>query len=360
MTKSLDIILDLSFGSCGKGLIGGYLATKNNYHFAIESYGVQAGHTVIKEDGTTYVVQQLPQSLINEDTKLYIGAGAVIDLDQLEKEVDEYLGGKENAKGKLFIHPRASVILPQHKEWERANIRSGSTFKGVGAASGFKVMRHPDHKLMRDFPEWADFIADTADIACADLENGKTGILEVAQGFELGLNHGFQYPNCTSRECTPMQGLSDNGIPPLHVRDTYGVIRTYPIRISNEMAKAEGGEAYSGDGGTEITWEEVERRAGAPLGTFSSKEYTTVTKKLRRVFEFDVERIKRAVRLTGVNKLALNFIQYINFEDAGITEFEKLSQKSKDFIAMLEKETGVPVVLIGTGPRNDQVIDLML
>ncbi len=95
-------------------------------------------------------------------------------------------------------------------------------------------------------------------MACDDLERGKTGVLEVPQGFELGVNHGFQYPNCTSRECSPMQGLSDNGIPSKHVRDIYGVIRTYPIRISNEMGTLGGGQAYSGDGGKEITWEEVE------------------------------------------------------------------------------------------------------
>lgn len=110
MEKSLDIIFDLCFGSCGKGLIGGYLASKYKYDFAIESYGVQSGHTVIKEDGTKYVVQQLPQALINESTKLYIGAGAVIDVVQLQNEVDKYLGGKEKAKDRLFIHPKASVF----------------------------------------------------------------------------------------------------------------------------------------------------------------------------------------------------------------------------------------------------------
>ncbi len=140
---SLDIILDLGFGCRGKGLIGGYLASKYKYDFAIESYGVQSGHTLIKEDGTKYVVQQLPQALINESKKLYIGAGVVIDVVQLQNEVDKYLGGKEKAKDRLFIHPRASVIQQQHRDWEKENIRSGSTFKGVGAASAFKAMRHP-------------------------------------------------------------------------------------------------------------------------------------------------------------------------------------------------------------------------
>lgn len=355
---NLDVIFDLSFGSCGKGLIGGYLASRNAYDFAIESYGTQAGHTVVREDGTKIIVQQLPQALVNEKTMLLIGAGAVIDLAQLEREVNEYLGGKEKAKGRLFIHPRASVIRPQHKEWERQNIRSGSTFKGVGAATAFKAMRHPDHALIRDFEEWQDFLADTAEMATDLLLEGKMGIMEIAQGFELGLNHGYEYPHCTSRECSPQQGLSDNGISIRHVRHIYGVLRTYPIRISNEMAIEGGGFAYSGNGGRELTWEEVERRAGAPIGTFSSKEITTVTKKLRRVFELDLDRVARAIKLTGVDKLALNFIQYINYEDAGKTKYSKLSQKSKDFIAEVERKTGVPVVLIGTGPRNDQIIDL--
>jgi adenylosuccinate synthase len=184
-------------------------------------------------------------------------------------------------------------------------------------------------------------MASTAEMACDDLERGKTGILEVPQGFEIVVNHGFPYLNCTSRECSPMQGLSNNGIPSKHVRDIYAVIRTYPIRISNETTK-------------------VEQRAGAPLGAFSLNEFTTVTKKLRRVFELDIGRVKRAVKLTGVNKLALNFIQYINYEDAGVTQFDKLSEKSKQFIQMIECETGVPVVLVGTGARNDQVIDRSL
>ena len=123
------------------------------------------------------------------------------------------------------------------------------------------------------------------------------------------------------------------------------------------MAKENGGQAYSGDGGIEITWEEVEKRSGAPPGTFSSKEYSTVTKKLRRVFKLDMHQIERAVKLTGVTKLAVNFIQCTNYQDAGITEYDKLSDIFKTFIEMVEKATCVPVILIGTDARNDQVID---
>jgi adenylosuccinate synthase len=82
---------------------------------------------------------------------------------------------------------------------------------------------------MHDITKWSDFIADTAEMACDDLERGKTDILEVVQCFELGVHHGFQYSNRTSRECSPMQGLSDKGIPSKH-------IRTYSIRISNEFS----------------------------------------------------------------------------------------------------------------------------
>ncbi len=67
--------------------------------------------------------------------------------------------------------------------------------------------------------------------------------------------------------------------------------------------------------------------------------------------------MKRFVRLTGVNKLAMNFIQYISYEDADVTQYDKLSKKSKEVIKMIKDEAVVPVVLIGTGPRNDQFID---
>jgi adenylosuccinate synthase len=66
------------------------------------------------------------------------------------------------------------------------------------------------------------------------------------------------------------------------------------------------------------------------------------------------------VKLTSVNKLALNFIRYINYEDAGVTQYDKPSEESKQFIQKTEHETGVPVVLVGTGARNDQVIDRSL
>jgi len=66
------------------------------------------------------------------------------------------------------------------------------------------------------------------------------------------------------------------------------------------------------------------------------------------------------VKLAGVNKLVLNFIQYITSEDAGVTQFDKLSEKSKQFIQMIECETGIPMILIGTRARNDQVVDRSL
>jgi Adenylosuccinate synthetase len=41
----------------------------------------------------------------------------------------------------------------------------------------------------------------------------------------------------------------------------------------------------------------------------------------------------------------------------GKSDFAKLSTEAKDFISKIERETGVPVTLIGTGPGDADIID---
>jgi type VI secretion system protein ImpL len=50
-------------------------------------------------------------------------------------------------------------------------------------------------------------------------------------------------------------------------------------------------------------------------------------------------------------------IDLISPEAQGVNRFEELPDKAKDFIKQIEKETSVPVKLIGTGPSAWDVID---
>lgn len=161
--------------------------------------------------------------------------------------------------------------------------------------------------------------------------------------------------------------MDQMAIPPALVGDIYMNVRTYPIRVGN-VVEAGVQQGYSGDfypDQQELTWEEVGLRAGMPAEeqkNLLQRELTTVTKRQRRVATFSEMGLRDAVLTNGATKLCVNFIQYIDWNDAGLRGgrevFDKLSKKSRDFIAKVEETANVPVVLIGTGALHDQVIDL--
>ena len=157
-------------------------------------------------------------------------------------------------------------------------------------------------------------------------------------------------------------------IPPAMVGDVYLNLRTYPIRVGNVVENGEQ-KGYSGDfypDSKEITWEEVASKSVMPdaeAKELAERERTTVTKRIRRVSTFSYIGLQDAVRVNGATKLALNFIQYINWNDNGLKggkeAFEKLSKESRAFIDKIEKVVGIPVVLIGTGANHNDIINLL-
>ena len=155
--------------------------------------------------------------------------------------------------------------------------------------------------------------------------------------------------------CSAAQLVADAGLSVFNVKDIYMIIRPYPIRISNETNIGE--KVYSGDyaGSKEITWNEVSKRCGYDGNL---EEYTTVTKKKRRVFEMNWERLRYNVMINRPTQLVLNFVQYIDYKAYRCKNYDKLPKKVKEFIAKIEEETQVPVTLIGTGEKNEDIIDL--
>jgi adenylosuccinate synthase len=61
------------------------------------------------------------------------------------------------------------------------------------------------------------------------------------------------------------------------VRKVVMVVRSYPIRVGGP----------SGPLTREIEWEDVDERAGLPIGTLRERELTSKTNTLRRVGEFE-------------------------------------------------------------------------
>lgn len=357
MNRNVTIVLDGQAGSCGKGKICGYIAKKQNFEISTNNWSSNAGHTYVDDEGNKIVVSHLPMAMINKNTKLCINAGAIITPETLESELLKYkdiIGER-----KIYIHPRAMTIKEKHREEEKEKIKSGSTFKGCGAALAEKAMRIPGVELIKDyFNNFSDYAKSKIEIVDTSIilnESRNEILVEGAQGADLDINYGLDYPNVTSRQCNSSQLIADAGISPFKIKDVIMVIRPYPIRISNKTNI--GIDIYSGDyaGSKEITWEEVKKRCNADIDL---KEYTTVTKKVRRVFETNWDRLKYNVMINNPTQIALNFAQYIDWDAYRCTEYEKLPQKVKDFIHKIENATNVPVTMVGTGERNCDIVDL--
>lgn len=373
-----NVVVDGNHGSCGKGLISSYLTIKHKPEFLTNTNMANAGHTVVDSDGKSFMSKVLPSPAIyNKWSKDYngtikdyhptviIGSSSAFTIDRFKHEVDEC----DLAPETTWIHPRAGVILDTHKTKEESLTEGtkaiASTMQGCGAFLAEKVLRHA--KLAFQYDELKDYVKQTNIPAYLmdGMNDGLTILHEGSQGFSLDINHGSDYPNCTSRQTTATQCLADMGLPVRSMGDVYLVIRSYPIRVGNVI---ENGVQVGYSGGhysdsEEIDWRTVAAESGMPQSeaeALFSKELTTVTKRLRRVFRFSAEQIKLAAAINGTTKIALNFANYIDWNIANTNDVDKLMDSIKvlDFINRIEDITQVPVTLIGTGPQVNHVIDL--
>jgi len=375
---TFNIVVDGQWGSCGKGLINTALADRFRPQVISTTNMANAGHTCVI-GGETFVAKILPTSaLLMKHRNGYaplvvIGPSAGFSIDRLREEVEQ-----TQCHHRLVIHPRAGIILERHKQAESCNTEQStkhiaSTMQGCGAMLAEKILRRPDFPtagaILEDFGStWLEravrfeaikrqYDTDSLGVILNRLlDVGATILHEGSQGFSLGINHGSHYPYCTSRECTAAQMVADMGVSPFRVGEIFLVIRPYPIRVGNVVE--DGVQlGYSGDGypgQREMTWEEVARLAGAPQEVMKG-ELTTVTKRLRRVFTFSDEQLRQAVTINGATQIALNFANYIDWQCFGCNNFSALPNKVIDFIARIEEVARIPVTIVGTGPKHEDV-----
>lgn len=373
----VTVIIGGQAGSEGKGKVAGYLSDNCAYDAIATNQMSNSGHTYIDDKGNKRVLRQLPVGLINsKEALIVLDAGAVITPEVLFEDIFnniDVIGDRV-----INIHPNAAVVSQKYIEAEKEMNKSGSTFCGAGIANAAKAMRkhmpfaqywHQLQETGKAYKELCDKIGfddivskvrvvDTSGLLQGIIDMGGSVLLETGQGVDLDNNYGIEIPYVTSRSCSVAKAFDDAGISPVHMDDVVMVIRPYPIRISNTTAEC--GEIYSGGYGSsiELTWNDVARRCGAPAG-INFEEYTTVPNKVRRVFEFNMEQLKKQVKRNTPTYLCLNFAQYIDWNVLGCRREEDLLATVMAFIDNLEKELHVRVGLVGTGEKlNDMVFRL--
>lgn len=338
------LIIDGSFGSTGKGLISGYLANTRYPDTVVCQNGPNSGHTYVFDDGREVMVKTMPVGIVSPSVKnVLIGPGAIVDPDAFLKEVGKYadlLDGK-----RIMIHERAALVSPAHKEQEAKELTCiSSTCQGTGAAAASKIMR--DHDAIcgsdRGRALLGGYIVDDEEYQRTIRSAHKLQI-ESAQGFELGVNTGFAFPFCTSRDVNVHAVLSDCAIPWGIRPEVIVSLRCHPIRVGNAYDEDGNQIGWSGpyyEDGKELSWEELGQAA----------ETTTVTGKIRRVFEWSPTGFTRMYRFIKPDTIFLNFVNYLGDEEA-------VQKFIEDNIPMQHHDQLLGSGLIlGNGPAHSDVM----
>ena len=339
----VDVLIGGQYGSEGKGQIASVLAKE--YDLLVRVGGPIAGHKVF-ELPEPYTHHQLPSGTRKSDAKLLIGAGAVLNVDELLREIADCGVGAERLK----IDRNAIIIVPDDIEREELlRQRIGSTKQGVGSATSRRIMDRGDDELMlaRDVPDLRPYMCEAIEILYDISSTNGRVMLEGTQGTGLSLYHG-SYPFVTSRDTTISGCLAEAGIAPTHVRKIIMVCRTYPIRV----------EGNSGPMSKDIGFAEISERSTIELETLERNERTSTTDRMRRVGEFDWTLLRKASLLNSPTDIALTFTDYLSPQNAKAKRFEQLHPDTINLIREVEQISGARVSLIATGFNSRSIIDM--
>lgn len=296
------------YGSEGKGSAAEWLL-KNIPHeveglVAVGENGPNSGHTCSR--GKT---QNIPASSYFASDVL-LGPDSAVHLRTLQKDLDA-IHDKNGNTPNVYIHANAAVVCDGDMEQEKiAGIvkRISSTGSGSGAARVLNkaFRRLPDVTVAsRSFVDWSyrvrildhhSYLTLLRSFADRDM------VLECSQGALLDLNWGI-YPYVTSRPTLPRVVIERNAFSYGISWQLAGVYRTYPIRTGGPSGPT---------GGKEIKFSDI----GVP------DEIATVTKRVRRIFQFSRSDFALSIDLTRPTYVCFTHLDYIKADPAKLGEFE--------------------------------------
>jgi adenylosuccinate synthase len=417
------VVVGAQWGDEGKGKVVDILAP---YFDIVARYqgGHNAGHTV-RIGERKFVLHLIPSGILHPECTCVIGNGVVIDPAAFNQEVEELAHMGIKSQGRLFISDRAHLILPYHTALERVREHRlgansvGTTMRGIGPAYEDKAARigirtgdlfYPDlvREKMRANIEDANrkllglgaepicleealdvslsaslklkpFIRDTATMINKAVREGRSLLLEGAQGTMLDIDHGT-YPFVTSSSAVAGGASIGLGLAPQLITGTLGIAKAYTTRVgggpfptellddAGRYLQRRGNEFGASTGRPRRTgwFDAVVVRYSTMLNSFDA----LALPKLDVLDEFDQIKICTAYRLRGKIIEDMPYSAHLLAEcepiyetlpgwktkTSGITNYDDLPENAKQYIRRIEELCGAPVALISTGPERTETI----
>lgn len=348
-----------------------------------------------------------------------IEPGALLEeIDGLRKRGIEVGNNLLISKNAHLIMPY-HILLDTYSE-KTTKVKIGTTGRGIGPAYTHKAQRmgiravdllEPDvfkEKLERNleeinfilkeryglqpldpariFNDYLGFaeklrghISDTELVINNAIDKGKKVLLEGAQGTLLDVDHGT-YPFVTSSNPVAGGACVGAGIGPTKITSVLGVVKAYTTRVGEGPFPTE-----------------LKDKLGELLRTRGG-EFGATTGRPRRCGWLDAVVLRHSVRVNGINGLVITkldildeldtikicigykyegkvyeempkefkifsgaepvFIELNGWkeETTGIRDYKKLPEKARSYLKKIEELLGVPIVLISTGQRREELI----
>jgi len=419
------VVVGVQWGDEGKGKVVDLLAREADIIVRFQG-GNNAGHTLVV-GGKKTIVRLIPSGVLHDGKVCVIGNGVVVDPQVLVEEIDTLQQqGCLLDPALLRISETAHLIMPYHKaidlarERLRGEGRIGTTGRGIGptyedkmARVGIRFVDLLDEKVFSEklahnlqekniylgailkeqaldyhqiFESYcrlrerlAPYVTNASRYLHEAISQGHKVLFEGAQGTMLDVDHGT-YPYVTSSNTVAGAVCAGAGVAPQLIHNIIGISKTYTTRVG------------SGPFPTELFGPEGEklRRDGGEFGT--------VTGRPRRCGWFDAVVVCTAVRLNGLNSLALTKIDVLSglptlriciayeyrgqrydevpasaqmlegltpiYEDlpgwserlTDLRSLDALPVNARRYVERIEQLSGVPVKMISVGAGREETI----
>ncbi|MEW6426796.1 MAG: adenylosuccinate synthase [Thermodesulfobacteriota bacterium] len=419
------VIVGTQWGDEGKGKIVDLLTRHADCIVRFQG-GNNAGHTLVV-DGRQFIFHLIPSGILYGDKRCFIGNGVVIDPGVLLAEMEKLRASGLPVDGKrLMISENAHMIMPYHKALDIGSEAAkgkgkkiGTTGRGIGPCYGDKILRHgiklgelQDEGLFREkleenveaknrqlaemgvaplsapaiFDEYRRFgeqLAPFVGNVSVELDQarkaGRHILFEGAQGTQLDIDHGT-YPFVTSSNTVAGNACTGSGFGPSHIDCVIGIVKAYTTRVGEGPFPSELMDA---------TGDALQQKGG---------EFGATTGRKRRCGWFDAVVVNDAVRLNGINGMAITKLDVLSGLDtleiatsyrhgdatytampcnirttaalrpvyekiAGWSEeirrarsLDDLPARAKAYIRRLEELTETPAYIVSVGPDREETI----
>lgn len=402
-------VVGAQWGDEGKGKVVNYFA--KDFEWIVRfAGGANAGHTIYVHD-KKYVNHLLPCILPDGAGRGFLGAGMVVDLEQLVAELEVLAADFPGVGTKFAVDPEVFLVLPWHKQQDQLleAMRAepiGTTGRGIGPAytdkasrEGIKLCHLFDEKMLMERLEnsWTikqnlyrgqlsmppaelagllmrqrDRLLElgvqiTGAVDMAHVFRSTSVLFEGAQGVLLDLDFGT-YPFVTSGSCMA-HGVSSVGFSTFELDDVAGVLKAYTTRV--------GEGPFPSEDDTDVARGIRER----------GKEYGATTGRPRRVGWLDLPALRYAAIRSGLTSLVITKADVLNglktvrvctgYRIGGVVRdvpstsydffvaepvYEELpGWRTTDdvnflkYMTFIEEQVSVPITYISYGPHTDEM-----